>query len=135
MNAAGDKTPILVVDDEPPIRRLLRTNLAVHGYRVLEAGSGAEAMAIIGREKPDAVILDLGLPDIDGVDVIRRVRAIGSKVPIIVLSARDDERGKVQVPIPTKSPSDSDLNSPTVPTLSRPLIPRLCRPGARTAGV
>ncbi len=96
MNAAGDKTPILVVDDEPPIRRLLRTNLAVHGYRVLEAGSGAEAMAMIGREKPDAVILDLGLPDIDGVDVIRRVRAIGSKVPIIVLSARGDERSKVQ---------------------------------------
>ena len=96
MKAAGDKIPILVVDDEPPIRRLLRISLAVHGYRVLEAGSGAEATALIGSEKPDAVILDLGLPDIDGVEVLRRVRASGSKTPIVVLSARGDERGKVQ---------------------------------------
>jgi two-component system, OmpR family, KDP operon response regulator KdpE len=96
MTAAGDRTPILVVDDEPQTRRLLRTSLAVQGYQVLEAGSGAAAIAMIGREKPEAVILDLGLPDLDGLDVIRRVRAGGSKVPIIVLSSRGDERGKVE---------------------------------------
>ena len=94
MTAAGGKTPILVVDDETP--RVLRTSLAMEGYHVLEAGNGAGAIAMIGREKPEVVILDLGLPDIDGLDVIRRIRAGGSKVPIIVLSSRGDERAKVE---------------------------------------
>jgi two-component system KDP operon response regulator KdpE len=93
---ATDKTPILVVDDEPAIRRLLRTSLTAQGYNVLEAETGEEAIAAIGREKPEALILDLGLPDVDGLDVIRRIRASGSKLPIIVLSSRGDERGKVE---------------------------------------
>jgi two-component system, OmpR family, KDP operon response regulator KdpE len=86
---------ILVVDDEPPIRRLLKTILAVQGYEVIEAESGLDALAALEREKPDLIILDLGLPDISGLDVIRIVR-VHSKVPLIVLSARDDERGKVE---------------------------------------
>jgi two-component system, OmpR family, KDP operon response regulator KdpE len=86
---------VLVVDDEPPIRRLLRTSLGAQGYDVIEAGNGRDALAIIDRDKPDLVILDLGLPDRDGIDVIRAVRA-HSTVPIIVLSVRDDERGKVE---------------------------------------
>jgi two-component system KDP operon response regulator KdpE len=88
-------TTILVVDDEPAIRRLLRTSLGGQGFAVVEAGSGAEALQQIGREKPDLLILDLGLPDVSGIEVIRSVR-VGSSLPIIVLSVRDDERGKVE---------------------------------------
>jgi two-component system, OmpR family, KDP operon response regulator KdpE len=88
-------TTILVVDDEPAIRRLLRTSLDGQGFSVVEAGSGAEALQQIGREKPDLLILDLGLPDVSGIEVIRSVR-VGSSLPIIVLSVRDDERGKVE---------------------------------------
>jgi len=86
---------VLVVDDEPAIRRLLRTSLAAQGYHVVEAADGAAALAAVQRDKPDLVILDLGLPDMDGVDVIRAVRG-KSALPIIVLSVREDERGKVE---------------------------------------
>ena len=86
---------VLVVDDEPPIRRLLRTSLAAQGYDVVEADGGGAALHAIEREKPDLLILDLGLPDMSGIDVIRAVRA-RSALPIIVLSVRDDERGKVE---------------------------------------
>jgi two-component system KDP operon response regulator KdpE len=96
MTGGADKTPILVVDDEPPIRRLLRTSLTAQGYHVFEAGSGEEALGAIPRDKPEAIILDLGLPDIDGLEVIRRIRASGSKLPIIVLSSRSSEHGKVE---------------------------------------
>jgi two-component system, OmpR family, KDP operon response regulator KdpE len=96
MNAASDKTPVLVVDDEPPIRRLLRTSLTAEGFEVLEAETGEKAMALIGSAKPEIVILDLGLPDFDGVDVIRRIRTAGLKIPIIVLSSRSGERQKVE---------------------------------------
>ena len=88
-------TTILVVDDEPAIRRLLRTSLDGQGFSVVEAGSGAEALQQIKRETPDLLILDLGLPDVSGIEVIRSVR-VGSSLPIIVLSVRDDERGKVE---------------------------------------
>jgi two-component system KDP operon response regulator KdpE len=88
--------PLLVVDDEPPIRRLLRTSLGVQGYRVLEAATGRGAMDLLAREAPEVVLLDLGLPDLDGLEVIRRMRASGSGVPVIVLSSRGDERGKVE---------------------------------------
>jgi two-component system KDP operon response regulator KdpE len=86
---------VLVVDDEPPIRRFLRTSLSAQGYRVTEAERGSEALGRIRRESPDVVVLDLGLPDIDGLTLIETVRR-ESAVPIIVLSSRSDEHGKVQ---------------------------------------
>ena len=88
--------PLLVVDDEPPIRRLLRTSLCAQGYRVLEAATGRGALDLLAREAPEVVLLDLGLPDLDGLEVIRRLRASGAKVPVVVLSSRGDERGKVE---------------------------------------
>ena len=94
MSALG--IPLLVVDDEPPIRRLLRTSLGAQGYRVLEAATGHGALDLLVREGPEVVLLDLGLPDLDGLEVIRRLRASGAKVPVIVLSSRGDERGKVE---------------------------------------
>jgi two-component system KDP operon response regulator KdpE len=86
---------ILVVDDEPQIRRFLRTGLPPHGYALIEAGDGSEACRLFDREKPDAVILDLGLPDQDGFAVIERIRG-DSLTPIVVLSARNDVDGKVR---------------------------------------
>jgi two-component system KDP operon response regulator KdpE len=94
MSAAA--LPVLVVDDEPSLRRLLRTSLSARGYRVLEAGTGEGAIESLARDAPEVVLLDLGLPDMDGLEVIRRVRAGGTRTPIIVLSSRGDERGKVQ---------------------------------------
>ena len=86
---------VLVVDDEPPILRFLRTSLAAVGHRVVTAENAADALALLVAEKPDVVILDLGLPDRSGFDVIAETRK-QSSVPIIVLSARSDERSKVQ---------------------------------------
>lgn len=88
------QTHILVVDDEPQIRRFLRTSLGAQGYRLSEAASGAEALARAQKDEPDLVILDLGLPDGNGFSVIERLRE-KSQVPIIVLSVRNDEKGKV----------------------------------------
>ena len=96
MPAAGEKTRILVIDDEPPIRRLLRTSLGAEGFEVLEAETAAKALGLIASAKPDLAILDLGLPDLDGLDVIRKLRAEGDKIPIIVLSSRAGEHGKVE---------------------------------------
>jgi two-component system KDP operon response regulator KdpE len=89
------KVPILVVDDEPSLRRLLRTSLSPQGYSVLEAATARGAIESLSRDSPEVVLLDLGLPDMDGLEVIRRVRRDGKMVPIIVLSSRGDERGKV----------------------------------------
>jgi two-component system KDP operon response regulator KdpE len=89
-----DAGRILVIEDEPPIRRLLRTTLQAHAYEVLEAATAGEGIALAGSRKPDVVILDLGLPDRDGMDVIAEIRS-HSAVPILVLSSRSDERGKV----------------------------------------
>ncbi len=96
MTSGSERTPLLVVDDEPPIRRLLRTSLGAEGFEVLEADTAEKAFATIEAKKPEIVILDLGLPDQDGLDVIRRIRRSGSKLPIVVLSSRGDERGKVE---------------------------------------
>ncbi len=90
------RIPLLVVDDEPPIRRLLRTSLGAQGYRVLEAATGHDALGLLARETLEVVLLDLGLPDLDGLEVIRNLRRSGAKIPIIVLSSRGDERGKVE---------------------------------------
>jgi two-component system, OmpR family, KDP operon response regulator KdpE len=91
----GKDITVLIIEDEPAIRRFLRTSLAANGYRLVEAGDGATGLREIEREKPDLVILDLGLPDMKGTDLIRTIRAT-SPVPIIVLSVRSDERGKVE---------------------------------------
>ncbi|MDB5365883.1 MAG: kdpE [Rhodospirillales bacterium] len=88
-------TKILVVDDEPAIRRFLRTSLTAQGYDVVEADTAATALSEAAREKPDVIVLDLGLPDQDGLEVVRRIRA-QQTTPIVVLSVRDDERGKVE---------------------------------------
>lgn len=94
----SDMTPtrVLVVDDEPAIRRFLRASLTSQGYDIVEAEDGARALAEIGRRPPDIVVLDLGLPDIDGLEIIRRLRQGGNAAPIIVLSSRADEPGKVE---------------------------------------
>jgi two-component system KDP operon response regulator KdpE len=86
---------VLVVDDEPPILRFLRTSLAAVGHRVVTAADAAGAFATLASEKPDLIILDLGLPDRSGLEVIADSRKT-STVPIIVLSARNDERAKVE---------------------------------------
>lgn len=86
---------VLVADDEPAIRRLLRTSLPSQGWRVIEAENGAETLAALERGGVDVLLLDLGLPDTDGLDIVRTLRAKQSTVPIVVLSARDDEGGKV----------------------------------------
>jgi len=88
------RATILVVEDEPEIRRFLRTSLGAEGYRVVEAESGARGAIDASTHKPDLAIVDLGLPDLDGVEVIRRIRA-WSPMPIIVLSARAREQAKV----------------------------------------
>ena len=87
-------TTVLVVDDEPQILRALRINLRVRQYDVHTAGSGSEALAVAARYPPDLVILDLGLPDLDGVDVIHGLRG-WTEAPIIVLSGRADSTDKV----------------------------------------
>ena len=86
---------ILVVEDEPEIRRFLRTSLASEDYRVVEAETGERGAIEAGTLKPDLAIVDLGLPDIDGIEVIRRIRK-WSPLPIIVLSARAREQSKVE---------------------------------------
>jgi two-component system KDP operon response regulator KdpE len=85
-----------VVDDEPAIRRFLRAGLSSQGYLVAEAGEGAPAVEAARRKSADLIVLDLGLPDIDGIEVIRRIRGAGSAIPIIVLSSRNDEAAKVE---------------------------------------
>lgn len=87
---------VLVVDDEPPIRRFLRTSLSAQGYRVIEAENGLAVLTLMANHPPDVIILDLGLPDIDGIEVIRRLRDGGATVPIVVLTSRTDESGKVR---------------------------------------
>jgi two-component system, OmpR family, KDP operon response regulator KdpE len=87
-------TRVLVVDDESQIRRALRTSLEAHGYEVRTASNGEEAIVAAAETALDLVFLDLGLPDLDGTDVIRRVRSF-SDVPVIVLSVRDRQADKV----------------------------------------
>lgn len=85
---------VLVVDDEPQIQRFLRPALTAAGYEVLEAGTGAQALKAVATAAPDLVILDLGLPDMDGKEVVKNVRG-WSQLPIIILSARDRESEKI----------------------------------------
>jgi two-component system KDP operon response regulator KdpE len=86
---------VLIIDDEPPIRKLLRMGLGSQGYDILEAPNGKKGLELMA-ESPDLVILDLGLPDMQGLELLRLIRARNERVPIVVLSSRGDEAGKVQ---------------------------------------
>jgi two-component system, OmpR family, KDP operon response regulator KdpE len=86
---------VLVIDDEPPIRKLLRMGLATQGYQVIDAPNAKIALEQMAQ-KPDFVILDLGLPDMQGLDLLRALRQQNEAVPIVVLSSRADESAKVQ---------------------------------------
>ncbi len=88
------KVKILIVDDEPQIRKILSISLVSEGYEIIEAYNGHEAIRLTAIRNPGIIILDLGLPDIDGLDVIKEIREF-SKSPIIVLSVRSDERDKI----------------------------------------
>lgn len=87
---------ILLIEDEPEIRRFLRTTLPAHGFRLYEAATGRDGLAEAQARNPDLILLDLGLPDLEGSEVIRQLRE-WTATPIIVLSARDQEQGKVAV--------------------------------------
>jgi two-component system, OmpR family, KDP operon response regulator KdpE len=89
------KTRILVVDDEPQIARMLRTQLTARGYEVEHAATGNEGLLAVGENPPDLVLLDVGLPDMDGLEVCKRMRE-WTAVPVVFLTVRDEERTKVQ---------------------------------------
>src|SRR5262245_56276976 len=89
-------TRVLIVDDEPQILRALRINLTARQYQVVTAADGTAALQAAGSEHPDLIVLDLGLPDIDGVEVIHRLRA-WTPIPIVVLSGRADSHDKVEL--------------------------------------
>ena len=92
MSAAPLK--VLVVDDEPPIRKLLRMGLETQGYRTMDASNAKTALELMS-DKPDLVILDLGLPDMQGLELLRQIRAAREDLPVVVLSSRGDEVAKV----------------------------------------
>jgi two-component system KDP operon response regulator KdpE len=93
--SAEPVTPVaLVIDDEPQIRRLLQVTLEANGYRVFDAATGLDGIAQAAQRRPDVILLDLGLPDLNGVEVLRRLRE-WSRVPVIILSVRDREEDKV----------------------------------------
>lgn len=90
----SDRVSVLVIEDDPQIRRFLRASLASQGYRLLEAVTGEEGLSLAASQRPDLIILDLGLPDLDGLAVARRLRE-WSSTPLLVLSARGRERDKI----------------------------------------
>ncbi len=87
---------ILIVDDEPPIRKLLRVGLATQGYAIIEAMNARVAMDLVTSEKPDLIVLDLGLPDMPGHELLAKWRDEGLDLPIVILSSRTDEAGIVK---------------------------------------
>ncbi|MEO8341737.1 MAG: response regulator [Nitrospirota bacterium] len=91
---ASHETTVLLIEDETEIRRFLRTSLPPHGYRLYESTTGADGLSQAQARNPDIILLDLGLPDMDGTEVIRQVRE-WSTIPILVLSAREQEQAKV----------------------------------------
>lgn len=86
---------VLVIDDEPPIRKLLRMGLSTQGYDIIEATNGKNGLALLA-ENPDVIVLDLGLPDIPGLELLPMIRERNERVPIVVLSSRGDETAKVE---------------------------------------
>lgn len=91
---SGHEVTVLIIEDEPEIRRFLRTTLPAHGFRLYEAATGKDGLTEAQARNPDLILLDLGLPDLDGGEVIRQIRE-WTATPIIVLSARDQEQVKV----------------------------------------
>ena len=89
------KESILLIEDEPQMRRFLRVTLQGHGYRLIESATGEDGLIEVATRNPDVVLLDLGLPDIDGLEVTKRLRE-WSQVPLIVISAREQEEDKVR---------------------------------------
>jgi two-component system KDP operon response regulator KdpE len=96
MSVSPNKPRILVTDDDPAIRRMLAVALEPSGFVISQTDSGTVALETVRRNDADILLLDLGLPDVDGLDVIRRIRMSGSATPIIVVSSRADEGGKVE---------------------------------------
>jgi two-component system, OmpR family, KDP operon response regulator KdpE len=94
-DVAGNGPLILVIEDDRPIRRFLKTTLISNGYRFLEASTAAEGLKQVGLQHPDLIILDLGLPDLDGLDVAKQLRE-WTTTPIIILTVRDQEHDKVE---------------------------------------
>lgn len=92
---ADDKGLILLIEDEPQMRRFLRITLQGYGYRLIESVTGEEGLTQAATRNPDVVLLDLGLPDIDGLEVTKRLRE-WTQIPIIVLSAREQEEDKIR---------------------------------------
>jgi len=90
----AEKILVLVIDDEPQIRRLLSVALEANGYRTLSAGSGQEGLVLAAQHRPALIILDLGLPDLAGQEVLRRLRE-WTEAPVVILSVQDDEAGKI----------------------------------------
>jgi two-component system KDP operon response regulator KdpE len=95
MDSSGDKGLILLIEDEPQMQRFLRIILQGHGYRLVESATGQEGLMQAATRSPDIILLDLGLPDIDGLEVTRRLRE-WSDIPIIVISAREQEQDKIK---------------------------------------
>lgn len=93
--STGQNQTVLVIDDEVQIRRLLRLTLEANGYKVIEAASGKDGLVEAATRRPELVILDLGLPDMDGMSVLKRLRE-WSRVPVVVLSVRDRDEDKVE---------------------------------------
>src|SRR5262249_59227862 len=86
---------ILIIEDDSEILRFLRMTLSAEHYQLREATNGAEGLRLAGAQRPDVILLDLGLPDFDGIDVIRQVRKWNRNLPIIILSVRSDEHDKI----------------------------------------
>jgi two-component system, OmpR family, KDP operon response regulator KdpE len=86
---------ILLIEDEPPLKKFLRITMQTQSYKVIEASTGQEGLKLAATEQPDVILLDLGLPDMDGIEIIKSVRGWSPTVPIIVVSARGKEQEKV----------------------------------------
>ena len=123
-----NKPLILVVEDDAPVRSLITTTLRAHDYRFLSAANGESAILEASSHNPDIMLLDLGLPDLDGVEVIHRVRT-WSNLPIIVISARSEDTDKIEA---LDAGADDYLTKPfSVEELLAPLRGNQRRPGYR----
>src|SRR5262245_34239376 len=94
LDLMGQKPKVLVIEDEPPLQKFLRVTLTGHNYQVIEAVTGESGVRHAANDQPDLIILDLGLPDLDGIEVTKQIRQ-WSGIPIIVVSARGKEQDKV----------------------------------------